>query len=162
MNLTRIHEMKLPCSARNNPSFPLLNDGLPVNPLEVVFVLATPQLLASDPLLRRYTKYFLGGVDVQENEIITERGQAVLEARRLRLAAIVSDCGATLDYVHLSPLCPECTVGFSPEEAQRRFIERFVLEGYDYRFTVTETDVHDLPYRYCESFLRYQAPDLTS
>jgi hypothetical protein len=162
LNLTRIREMELPCSARDNPSFPLLNDGLPINPLEVVFVLATPQILGSDLLLRRYTKYFLGSVDVQENEITTKRGQAVLEGRRLRLASIVSNCGAILDYAHLLPLCPECTVGFSPEEAQRRFIERFVLEGYDYRFTVTETDVADMPYRYCESFIRYQAPDLTS
>lgn len=162
LNLTRIREMELPCSARDNPTFPLLNDGLPINPLEVVFVLATPQLLASDPLLRRYTKYLLGSVDVQENEITTKRGQAVLEARRMRLATLVSNCGATLDYAHLSLLCPECTVGFSPEEAQRRFIEQSVLQEYDYRFTVAETDMQDLPYHYCESFLRYQAPDLTS
>lgn len=162
LNLTRIREMELPCTARDNPSIPFLNDGLPINPLEVVFVAVTPQLLASDFLLRRYTQYFLGLISVMENEISTEHGQAVLEARRERLARIVADCGASLDEAHLSSRCPGCIAGASSEEVQKRFIDQHVLHGYDYRFTIAETEVEELPFHYCESFLRYQAPDLSS
>lgn len=162
VDLTQLRELGEPCMARDNPSLPFLNDGLPINPLEVVFVLTTPQLLASDPLLRRYTDYLLGRVGIQENEITTERGKAVLEARRLRLAAMVADCGATLDLAHLSSRCPGCMAEASSEEIQKRFIEQHALHGYDYRFTIVETDVNKLHFHYCESFLRYQAPNLTS
>jgi hypothetical protein len=97
LNLTRTPGDGAAPLGAGQSDIPHLNDGLPIFPLEVVFVLATPQLLASDPLLRRYTKYILGSVNVQENEIATERGQAVSEARRMRLATIVSNCRATLD-----------------------------------------------------------------
>ncbi|EWM20157.1 hypothetical protein Naga_101441g2 [Nannochloropsis gaditana] len=75
---------------------------------------------------------------------------------------MVADCGATLDLAHLSSRCPGCMAEASSEEIQKRFIEQHALHGYDYRFTVVETDVNKLHYHYCESFLRYQAPNLTS
>lgn len=164
LNLTRVRKMELPCMARDSPSIPLLNDGLPINPLEVVFVLGSPHLMASDLPLRRYTDYLLGRGGVKESEMYTERGQAVLEARRLRLARMVKECKATLDMKHMMSRCPDCTDNNKggEEKGQRHFIEKYVMGGYDYRFTVQETDVKKLPYHYCESFVRYQAPDVTS
>lgn len=159
LDLAKLRDM--PCTARHNPSVPFLNDGLPINPLEVVFVVATPQLVASDPILRRYTDYFLGRVSVKENDFYSERVQAAVEARRQRLVRMVADCGATLDRDHLVPRCPDCGE-IPPEELQERFLGELVLDGYDYRFTVEETDVEKLPYHYCEPFLRYQAADLSS
>lgn len=162
LNLTRVREIELPCLAGDNPSIPLLNDGLPINPLEVVFVLARPHLLASDLPLRRYTDYLLGRGGVKESEMYTERGQAVLEARRQRLARMVKECGARLDMKHMMSRCPDCVERDLGEKGQRHFIEHYVMAGYDYRFTVEETEVAKLPHSYCESFVRYQAPDVTS
>lgn len=162
LNLTRVREMGLACMAGDNPSIPLLNDGLPINPLEVVFVLVSPHLLASDLPVRRYTDYMLGRGGVKESEMYTERGQAVLEARRQRLARMVKECGASLDMEHMMSRCPDCINRNVGEEGQRHFIENYVMAGYDYRFTVEDTEVTKLPHNYCESFVRYQAPDVTS
>jgi len=163
LNLTRVREMELPCMAGDDPSIPLLNDGLPINPLEVVFVVASPHMMASDLPLRRYTDYLLGRGGVKESEMYTERGQAVLEARRLRLARMVKECKASLDMTHMMSRCPDCVDNKKggEEKAQRHFIEKYVMAGYDYRFTVEETDVKNLPHFYCEAFVRYQAPDVT-
>ena len=162
LNLTQVRERGLPCSAGGDPSVPFLNDGLPINPLEVVFVVATPHLVASDPLLRRYTDYFLGRVSLEDNDVSSDRVQAAIESRRQNLARIVEDCGATLDIEHFASRCPGCTEEDSLEAVQTRFLEKEWLVGYDYRFTVAETDTTKLPYHYCEPFVRYQAPDLTT
>lgn len=162
LNMTRVRELEMPCMAGDNPSIPLLNDGLPINPLEVVFVLANPHLIASDLPVRRYTDYLLGRGGVKESEMYTERGQAVLEARRERLARMVKECNASLDMAHMMSRCPECINHDMGKEGERIFIELFVMAGYDFRFTIEETDVTKLPHHYCESFVRYQAPDVTS
>ncbi|KAM3578124.1 hypothetical protein VYU27_000220 [Nannochloropsis oceanica] len=162
LNLTRLRQIEVPCMAGDDPSIPLLNDGLPINPLEVVFVLASPHLMASDLPVRRYTDYLLGRGGVKDSEMYTERGQAVLEARRQRLARMVKECNASLDMPHMMSRCPECINHDMGKDGERIFIELYVMAGYDFRFTIEETDVTKLPHHYCESFVRYQAPDVTS
>lgn len=161
INLARLREYGLPCTGRDNPSSPLLNDGLPVNPLEVIFVLANRHFLASDALVRRYTDYFLGRVDLEDNQATTLRGQAALEARRQRLAGMVASCGATLDRKHLATRCPGCVSGKSLEVDQEIFIKNHVMKGYDFQFSVPTAIANHPPQAFCEAFARYQAPDLT-
>lgn len=150
----------VPCTARNNPSVPFLNDGLPINPLEVVFVPARPHILASDPTLRRYTEYYLGRVPITENDYSSPRVQDVLRARKQRFASIVSDCNARLDVKYLLARCSLCEA--PPDSILNKFISQYFVDGYDYRFTLDETDPEKLPYHYCEPFLRYGAPDLSA
>jgi hypothetical protein len=157
-DLRRIWEKKVPCAERDNPSIPLLNDGLNINPLEIIFVQSRPLVL--DPLLLRYSEYFLGRVDISENQVTTERGKLALHMKRQRLTHVVAGCNATLDLASLLKRCPSCVADTSPSEAQRLFIERSIMHGYDYRFIVDDDSKMLNPY--CDPLLKFQAPDLTT
>ena len=165
VNLTRVREKGVACTGGDNPSLPFRNDGLPVNPLEVVFVVARPHLLASDPVLRRYTEYFLGRVPIAANELGSPRVQAAVKARKARLVAAAKECGAELDSAHLLARCPECAPP-PGQELLDKFVRDHYAQGYDFRFTVAgaaETDpAPRLPHPHCQSFIDYNAPDLSS
>ena len=157
-NFTEIRYSK--CTGGDNPSIPFLNDGLPINPLEVVFVVSKPHIMATDHTLRRYSDYLLGRVDVRENEYFTDRVQWALEARKQRLTRVVKECHAKLDLNHLLTKCSECDD--APKLIQNKFIQDYFTDGYDFRFTIDETDIESLPYEYCEPFLKYAAPDISA
>lgn len=166
VDLARLRESAVACTGGDNPSLPFRNDGLPVNPLEVVFVVARPHLLASDPLLRRYTEYALGRVPLAANEYETPRVQAAVAARKARLARAVKECGAELDAAHLLARCPECAPP-PGQELLDKFLRDHYAQGYDYRFTLPERGfvgswARPAPPPQCEAFAQFNAPDLSA
>lgn len=166
VDLARLRASGVACTGGDNPSLPFRNDGLAVNPLEVVFVVARPHLLASDPLLRRYTAYALGRVPLAANEYETPRVQAAVAARKARLARAVKECGAELDAAHLLARCPECAPP-PGQELLDKFLRDHYAQGYDYRFTLPGRGFvggwgWPAPPPQCEAFAEYNAPDLST
>lgn len=166
-NLTQMRADGVACTGGDDPTVPFRNDGLPVNPLEVVFIAARPHLLASDPLLRRYTEYALGRVPIGANDFDSPRVQAAVAARKARLVQAARACGAELDARHMLARCPEC----KPPEGQTlldKFVREHFAQGYDYRFILPspsrdggdEHQQHDDSQ--CASFVKYNAPDLSA
>ena len=144
-----------------NPFVGLNNDGLPINPLEVVFVKVKPHLLASDHVLQRWSDYRLGRDDLQSSHFYSLAVQRILMDRRQRLSRMVADCRATFDYEGFVEQHPTLDQG-SPEATYQQFLGEYLFSGHTYRYTVPETKEEKLPTHYCRSFLKYGAADLSA
>ncbi|EWM20350.1 hypothetical protein Naga_100252g12 [Nannochloropsis gaditana] len=159
-SLRVIWENKLPCAARDNPNIPLLNDGLNINPLEVIFFRSEPHFVVSDPVLLRYTDYLLGRVHMNENRVTTEHGKLAIIKKWQRLTRVAAECNATLDIAELLPRCKSCVADTSPQQSLSLSIQRFIMHGDPYRFIINDEGKSSNPK--CDPFVKFQAPDLTS
>ena len=150
------------CNARKNPFVALNNDGLDINPLEVLFVKVKPHTLASDHALQRWSAYALGrDGDLAASHFHSAAVQRLLAGRRQRLERAVADCGASFDHAGFEAMYPALARG-SPEATYADFLEQHLWKGHAFRYTVPEKREDQLPYHYCAPFLHYGAPDLSS
>lgn len=147
------------CNAMRNPYVTLYNDGMSLNPLEVVFVKVKPHNLASDHVLQRWTDYVLQRDDLASNNLYTPMMQDVLAYRRERLKRLVTDCGAFFDHESFVAQHPELKT-VSPEARFQMFIESHLFSGRPYRFDVPQQREEDVRHHYCGPFVKYGAPDL--
>ena len=120
------------CNMKHNPSFPYLNDGLPINPLELVFVKAKSHLLASDLTLRRYTDYFLGRDVITTSMAHADEVQGLWLGRRQRLKQMVADCRATFDFGYYLAKYPHFAFG-DADEIYDEFVNVRMMHGHEFR-----------------------------
>ena len=86
------------CNAKRNPALPGSNDGLELDPFEVVFVKSKTTIsLAHDHMVRRYSDYLLGRDDIISNDWESPRAQEALRAALRSKEAVAATCGAVLD-----------------------------------------------------------------
>lgn len=148
------------CNMGANPSFALGSDGLPTNPLELVFVKAKPLILASDLVLRRYTDYALGRDNVATNAVYSEEVQWLLQSRRERLARFVADCHAEFDFDYWLSKYPDFAVFTDRNAMYKQIVDEEIWHGHEYRYHVPYENAEDAPHAYCKPFVDYKAPNL--
>ena len=178
------------CNEMRNPFVPHYNDGIPINPLEVLFVKVKPHTLASDHALRRWSDYALGrDGDLTASHFDAPAVQRLVAARRQRLGRLVEDCGAAFDHDSFVRMYPSLDRG-SPEATHAEFLDRHLASGHAFRYTLLDRDrsreeergegrvqgqEHEeeeeekekekeppqLPF-HCQDFVRYGAPDLST
>jgi hypothetical protein len=147
------------CNGMKNPCVTLFNDGMNQNPLEVVFVKVKPHVLASDHTLQRYSDYILGrDEDLESSGLYTPVMQDVLSYRKERLAKMVKDCRASFDHQSFVAQHPEMDK-LTPQARYEQFLESHLFSGRPYRFLVPQKREEDVRHYYCQSFVKYGAPD---
>lgn len=150
------------CNGGRNPFVALNNDGLDINPLEVLFVKVKPHSLASDHALQRWTDYRLGrDADLQQTHFDSPAVQRLLGGRRQRLERLVADCRAAFDHAAFARMYPALARP-SPQATYADFLEKHLWGGHAFRYTLRERRESQLPFPECRPFLHYGAPDLSS
>lgn len=132
----------LQCNRQLNPQVENANDGLGLDPFEVVFVKgkALPKGQAMQNFLERYTHYFTGEDDYAASGFFSERVQDSLKADREALRKKVERCGARFDVGFYFKHNPDL-VGVIPEEGA---LEHFTNAGFQERrpFNYISHDFH--------------------
>lgn len=105
------------CNRQLNPQVEHANDGLGLDPFEVVFVKgkALPKGQAMQYFLERYTHYFTGDDDYASSEFFSTRVQNLLKAEMQALQRKVDRCVARFDIDFYFKHNPDL-VGIIPEE----------------------------------------------
>jgi hypothetical protein len=138
----------------------MYNDGMSLNPLEVLFVKIKPYQLASDHVLQRWSDYFLGRDDLTSSHFYSPAVQRVLEIRKQRLIQSVTDCHATFDYDGFAAQHPDLTLG-SPEATYQNFLDSHLFVNVSYRYIVPNQKKRRLKQHHCHSIATYGTPDLS-
>eukprot|EP00624_Nannochloropsis_granulata_P002926 evm.model.NODE_24782_length_7008_cov_75.464470.1 len=147
------------CNKMLNPYVSMYNDGMSLNPLEVVFVKVKPHLLASDHVLQRWSDYVLGRDDLKSSHFYTLAVQRVLTDRRHRLTRKADECHATFDYDSFVAQHPSLNLG-SPEATYENFLDSYLFLNVTYRYNLPEHKKKRVKHR-CRSFVTYGAPDIS-
>ncbi len=155
------------CNAGRNPFVSLNNDGMDINPLEVLFVKVKPHTLASDHALQRWTAYALGrdgdgDAGIARSHSHSPAVQRLLQGRRHRLERAVADCRASFDHDGFAAMYAGLARGRSPQATYADFLQEHLFAGHAFRYAVAERRAEQLPFQYCRPFLQYGAPDLSS
>lgn len=148
------------CNQLLNPYVPLYNDGMSLNPLEVVFVKVKPHTLASDHTVQRWTDYVLGRDDLVSSFFYSSTVQRVVADRRKRLERMVRDCDASFDHASFLERHPELDPAAKSANYEL-FLDKYLFSGEPYRYTVPHTREEDVPHLYCRSFVKYGVPDFS-
>ena len=86
------------CNAGRNPALFLSNDGLNLDPFEVMFVKVKSTIeLSHDNMVRRYADYLFGKDDLKSNEWTTERIQNRLQNDFRQEMSVAERCGLVFD-----------------------------------------------------------------
>ena len=147
------------CNKMLNPYVSMYNDGMSLNPLEVLFVKVKPYQLASDHVLQRWSDYLLGRDDLSSSRFNSLAVQRVVKIRRQRLIRTVADCHATFDYDGFVAQHPNLDLG-SPEATYQHFLDSHLFVNVTYRYTLPEQTKDD-KHLHCHSIAIYGAPDLS-
>ena len=119
------------------------NDGLGLDPFEVVFVKgkALPKGQAMQNFLERYTHYFSGDDDYTSSGFFSERVQDLLKAEREALQKKADRCGARFDVGFYFKHNPDL-VGIIPEAGA---FEHFTNAGFQEKrpFNYISPDFHN-------------------
>jgi len=126
----------LPCNARRNPQGEQMNDGLGLDPFEVVFIKAKgyPRVATTQVFLSRYTDYALGRDDLTTNDFNSPRVQVVIEQERALLKARVLRCGATFDAEFYFKYNPDLAGAVEMAHALNHFNDYGFAERRPYRY----------------------------
>lgn len=148
------------CNKMLNPYVSMYNDGMSLNPLEVVFVKVKPHLLASDHVVQRWSDYMLGRNDLQSSHFYSLAVQRVLTDRRQRLTRTAADCQATFDYDSFVAQHPDLDLG-SPGATEQNFLDMHRFVNVTYRYNMPEQKAKQIKHHSCRSITKYGAPDLS-
>ena len=153
----------LQCNGARNPQADRMNDGLTVDPFEVLFVKAKgyPRVPATAAFLDRYTDYYLKGpgagagagvagaeekggrkppteaqlAALEANAYLGTAVQQELQRERAALWRRAARCGAEFDAAFYKARNPDLA-GMTDEQAQVHFDEHGFFERRAYRFEV--------------------------
>lgn len=129
---------KLECNSGLNPQAEQMNDGLNLDPFEVVFVKAKPfpRVAAVQNFLARYTEYALNpGHDLSSNDYHSPRVQMALDTERMELGRRVERCQAVFDTRFYMQNNPDLIGAVQEEKALQHFDAHGFYERRTYRFT---------------------------
>ena len=135
----RMRRADLVCNMGKNPQAEHMNDGLDLDPFEVLFVKskAFPRVASTHEFLARYTAYFMGRDDLASNDFASPRMQAALENERAELQRRVEHCNAVFDGEFYFATNPDLAGAVNQTDALKHWDEYGFLERRPYRFTST-------------------------
>lgn len=126
----------LSCNAGMNPQGEQMNDGLGLDPFEVVFIKAKeyPRVAATQAFLSRYTDYAMGRDDLTSNDFDSPRVQVALAQERALLKARVLRCKATFDADFYFKHNPDLAGAVQEAQALDHFNDYGFVERRPYRY----------------------------
>jgi hypothetical protein len=135
-------QRELNCNAGLNPQADRMNDGLPLDPFEVLFIKAKafPQVPAAAVFLERYTDYFLRDAKAIDTAALEGNGflapavQRELQREKAALWRKAQRCGAAFDTAFYLARNPDLQGVVPGDAAQAHFEDHGFNERREYRF----------------------------
>lgn len=123
------------CNGGMNPQGEQMNDGLGLDPFEVVFVKAKEYpRVATQVFLNRYTEYAMGRDDLTSNGFDTPRVQVAIQKERVALQERVLRCQASFDADFYLKQNPDLPGAVPRADALKHFNEYGFFERRPYRY----------------------------
>ncbi|GAB5037916.1 Hypothetical protein NocV09_12400030 [Nannochloropsis oceanica] len=135
----------LHCNAKLNPQLEHMNDGLGLDPFEVVFVKAKeyPLMAAAQAFLHRYTDYAMGRDNFTYNGFHSPRVQIPLAQERTSLNDRVLRCEASFDAGFYLKYNPDLVGAVQEANALNHFNNRGFVERRPYRYNSSTSKSRD-------------------